>query len=632
MSLTLTQGLLTGNTIGKLRMVPNTKIQERELSITQNQIIQYNNQFMREETWNEIKSTLSSRDEINTLILSGISINASGLKILGGILRSYPQIKNLKLEWNVLFDYPNEFSSFCDAVAASCIVYISLSNNKINSGMCEGIQRMIKSSKSLMYIDLRWNEIGNDGGKMIIAALTSNQNVIELNLIGNKINGDTLREIAEFMSKNREYQNDFVLGPSRKKNEMKQNAISDVEMQIPLKVIEREKALSNEFKARYDVQLVQNAKLENENKSLTKNLEIERGKVIEMKKDYDNAIEQEINARQKLEDNLRMLQEKNSKLIIENNQKDVKIEDTNKQFAMEKENLMLRIKTLEETLLRKEKNYEEKMQILQNENAKINSRLNATIASITKDNEDRANDILEKNKKAIFTFEQKLTESEKMIENLTSQKNKLQSELEEEKKNNLEEKYALEEKYKNRESKIYNDENAKYILMKNELEATIEKLRNENANYSNSDKVQNVPQKSEANIENAQIDKINELTISNANYVKKISSLEAEISSNLIKMKVKDNEIKKLNEQISQFDKYKEKLDKKNNEYAFKKDKELNREKEAFINEKAKLLEKIKELENENAKLKEYQLKLESNIPKTREQIKSTLISYIDSY
>ena len=83
------------------------------------------------------------------------------------------------------------------------------------------------------------------------------------------------------------------------------------------------------------MQLVQNAKLENENKSLTKNLEIERGKVIEMKKDYDNAIEQEINARQKLEDNLRMLQEKNSKLIIENNQKDVKIEDTNKQFGKE---------------------------------------------------------------------------------------------------------------------------------------------------------------------------------------------------------------------------------------------------------------------------------------------------------
>ena len=52
MSVALNQGLLTGDTLSKLKHnfnTPNTKIQERELSINQNQILQIQNQFMRKE-------------------------------------------------------------------------------------------------------------------------------------------------------------------------------------------------------------------------------------------------------------------------------------------------------------------------------------------------------------------------------------------------------------------------------------------------------------------------------------------------------------------------------------------------------------------------------------------------------
>ena len=89
---------------------------------------------------------------------------------------------------------------------------------------------------------MRWNEIGNDGAKLIIAALTKNQNIIELNLIGNKINGDTLRQIAEFMAKNKEFQNDYVFrGKVEQPKNKNQQIYNDIEQIIPLKVIEREK-------------------------------------------------------------------------------------------------------------------------------------------------------------------------------------------------------------------------------------------------------------------------------------------------------------------------------------------------------------------------------------------------------
>ena len=642
MSVALNQGLLTGDTLSKLKHnfnTPNTKIQERELSINQNQILQIQNQFMRKENWESIKNQLASNDVINTLVLSGISINAEGIKILSDIIRTYPQIKNLKLEWNILYDFPNEFDQFCNAVTTSCIVYLSLNNNKINSGMCSSIQYMIANAKNLLYLDMRWNEIGNDGAKLIIAALTKNQNIIELNLIGNKINGDTLRQIAEFMAKNKEFQNDYVFrGKVEQPKNKNQQIYNDIEQIIPLKVIEREKALSNEFKARYDVQLVQNAKLEKENRELSKNLEIERGKVLEMKKNYDDSLEIETTNRIKAEEVIVQLQEKISKLTIENNQLQSNYDDFVKKSTIEKDNLNLQLKSLQDTIARKEKNFEEKYNLLKNENEKINKSLNSTIAQISRDNEDKNKDFLEQSKKLITSFEKRIKEYEGIIEKLKKEKNQLQNELDDEKKNALDDKYALEEKYKNREAKIYNEEQTKFSLMKQELEHTIEKLQSENENltqqiknYQTNNK-NNVPSDSDhIGLYSTDMDKFNEISVDNAKLSSKNLSLESEISSMLIKMKAKDNEIKKLNEQIAQFDIYKDKLDQKSTEYAFKKDREVNREKELFQNEKLKLNEKIKELENENSKLKESMIKIENNIPKVKEQIKSTLLSYIDS-
>ena len=642
MSVALNQGLLTGDTLSKLKHnfnTPNTKIQERELSINQNQILQIQNQFMRKENWESIKNQLASNDVINTLVLSGISINAEGIKILSDIIRTYPQIKNLKLEWNILYDFPNEFDQFCNAVTTSCIVYLSLNNNKINSGMCSSIQYMIANAKNLLYLDMRWNEIGNDGAKLIIAALTKNQNIIELNLIGNKINGDTLRQIAEFMAKNKEFQNDYVFrGKVEQPKNKNQQIYNDIEQIIPLKVIEREKALSNEFKARYDVQLVQNAKLEKENRELSKNLEIERGKVLEMKKNYDDSLEIETTNRIKAEEVIVQLQEKISKLTIENNQLQSNYDDFVKKSTIEKDNLNLQLKSLQDTIARKEKNFEEKYNLLKNENEKINKSLNSTIAQISRDNEDKNKDFLEQSKKLITSFEKRIKEYEGIIEKLKKEKNQLQNELDDEKKNALDDKYALEEKYKNREAKIYNEEQTKFSLMKQELEHTIEKLQSENENltqqiknYQTNNK-NNVPSDSDhIGLYSTDMDKFNEISVDNAKLSRKNASLESERSSMLIKMKAKDNEIKKLNEQIAQFDIYKDKLAQKSTEYAFKKDREVNREKELFQNEKLKLNEKIKELENENSKLKESMIKIENNIPKVKEQIKSTLLSYIDS-
>ena len=227
-----------------------------------------------------------------------------------------------------------------------------------------------------------------------------------------------------------------------------------------------------------------------ENKKPDENTECEIYKNDEGKTSFEfshklnDSLEIETTNRIKAEEVIVQLQEKISKLTIENNQLQSNYDDFVKKSTIEKDNLNLQLKSLQDTIARKEKNFEEKYNLLKNENEKINKSLNSTIAQISRDNEDKNKDFLEQSKKLITSFEKRIKEYEGIIEKLKKEKNQLQNELDDEKKNALDDKYALEEKYKNREAKIYNEEQTKFSLMKQELGHTIEKLQSENENLT----------------------------------------------------------------------------------------------------------------------------------------------------
>ena len=103
-STTYYDGLLTGDPIKKIQTGQfdfSSPMQERELSFSPNEMIQYQNQLMRENDWRLLKRNISESKQISTIILSGINIDGEGLKNIGEIISSNSQIKNLKMKNNI---------------------------------------------------------------------------------------------------------------------------------------------------------------------------------------------------------------------------------------------------------------------------------------------------------------------------------------------------------------------------------------------------------------------------------------------------------------------------------------------------------------------------------------------------
>ena len=553
-STTYYDGLLTGDPIKKIQTGQfdfSSPMQERELSFSPNEMIQYQNQLMRENDWRLLKRNISESKQISTIILSGINIDGEGLKNIGEIISSNSQIKNLKIEWNYLDEYSQEFDFFCDCVTKSSLIYLSLNNNKINSTLSRSLQKIIIYAKNLQFLDLRWNEIGNEGAKLIVSSLGNNKTLLELNLIGNKINGDTLRDVNEHMIRNKDFQS-YLYSPDNvnytklKSDKKETNVLSDIDSTIPLKIIEKEKSISNEFKSRYDVQLIENAKLEKQKKEYEKLLELERQKINEMKKNFDQSVGIESSNRKKAEDLIINLKEENSRLKIENENLRNEIDNIKDQCQKEKNSLNDIINQLKGSLERKDSEYSEKYNILNNEFQKINKTLNNSITKMVNESETLKKDFNVKNKNSYDEFDKKLRENEDEIQKLKEQNQILQKEISDLKKNSLDEKMDLEMQYKSREARLLDDEQNKNLMEKEGLLKRIKVLENtkEDLEGKLNDKKgsnQNLKSNPKDNEYVKYENQISELRSQNAQLLKNNGDLESEKSSMLIDLKAKEN-------------------------------------------------------------------------------------------
>ena len=642
-STTYYDGLLTGDPIKKIQSGKfdfSSPMQERELTFTPNNMIQYQNQLMRDSDWRKLKKTLSESKEITTIILSGINIDGDGLKQIGQIINSISQIKNLKIEWNYLDEYPEEFDFFCECVTRSSLIYLSLNNNKINSTLSRSLQKIILYAKNLQFFDLRWNEIGNEGAKLIVSCLGNNKTLLELNLIGNKINGDTLRDVNEHMIRNKDFQS-YLYSPDNVDGKLKTgkketNVLSDIDSTIPLKIIEKEKSISNEFKSRYDVQLIENAKLEKQNKELEKLLELERIKLNEMKKNFDESVNIESGNRKKAEDLIMSLKEENSKLKIENEELKNELETNKEEYQKEKNSLNDMINQLKGSLNRKDSEYLEKYNILNNEYQKINKTLNNSISKMVNESENLKKDFNLRNKNSYDEFDTKLRDYEEQIQKLKEANMELQNEKSELNKNFLEQKLNLEVQYKNREARILDDEKKKHLIESENLKKRIKTLENTKEDLENKLNLRKGPNqilksnpKENEYVKNES--KINELTIENGQLIKENKDLNSQIREKEIELATYESKINQLNNKMKDMDKLKENL---NNNFKInmsKKENEFKKEKDNFEREKGKLNERISELENEVEILKSRLDSIKEKRDLIKDQMKRVLLNYVDT-
>jgi len=170
----------------------------------ENDIYSITNKFISNEEWGVIINLLSKCNNYHTLALSGINIDGYGLIKLSEIISINKHIKTLKLEWNYLNEYAEEFETLCESIASTnSLVYLLLNNNKLSSNHIKPIVKMIQKNVSLVQIDLKWNELVTDNGKEILNALNSNEKLQEINLTGNSISTEVISDIIDKLTKNK---------------------------------------------------------------------------------------------------------------------------------------------------------------------------------------------------------------------------------------------------------------------------------------------------------------------------------------------------------------------------------------------------------------------------------------------
>jgi len=95
-------------------------------ALSEREAIIISNNLIPNEDWQSIANHLINSQNIQTVELSGINITGYGLRTLADALQRSNTVKNLKLEWNYLNEYTEDFDYFCDVISnVKSLIYVS---------------------------------------------------------------------------------------------------------------------------------------------------------------------------------------------------------------------------------------------------------------------------------------------------------------------------------------------------------------------------------------------------------------------------------------------------------------------------------------------------------------------------
>lgn len=633
---------------GKLRssvsmepqMKRNKSLLEYSEKINPLETIRYSNQIVTPHEWTLISKSLATNQNINTIVLSGINIDEYGLKQLGDIVYQNPCIRNLKLEWNYLCEYSNEFDYLCDCICRSKLIYLSLNNNKINTHMSKSIAKIIRTSNTILYIDLRWNEIGNEGAKTIVNSLLNANVIQELNLIGNKIGEDCLLEINDCIQRNKSYshavyKNENFRSRSNSPIKDKESEHLTVKENIPLKILEKEKEISEEFKARYDVQIISNSKLEKRNRELEKLLELERAKVIEAKEKFDKELKNEKEQRIKAEEQILALKEMISKMNVDKlrieNEHSVKILSMTTEIS----NLTNVNKNLQENSERLIQAHEEKVTLLKSEYDRNYEHLNTNAENLKSEYEKLKREFTEDHRNSLREYERKLKHLGDSLKKANSTVSDLERELASARKEALDSKLSSEIILQERLNKrTIEEENIKENLTNN-YEKRIKVLESQNEElrlkYSELVSEMNSYKKSVTDDFIKSENKRNSLNLQIANLSKENTQHLSDLNTASIEIRSKEEIINKHKIIIQDLEKRQQELTKTNKDIYDKYDLDMKVSKQRAKQEKKELMERIAQLENQLEVFRSKLNKIHNELPGVSDNLKKNIFNFIDN-
>jgi hypothetical protein len=436
---------------------------------------QISNKFITPEEWDVIANLLVKSINYHTISISGINIDSYGLKKLAEILSVNKYIKTVKLEWNYLNEFNEEFDYVCEVIArGNNIVYLHLNNNKLNSLQTNSLSKIIKNNGVILQIDLRWNEIGNDGGKELSSALTSNNSIQELNLTGNKLSQEVMFELNEKLNRNK----NFFYNLNFNKESNKVTKFPDY-LQSNRNVskfdntyinyfrekdeegkyfIEKEKEMTTEYKARYESQLINNANLEKKLKETEVILNNEKARFDDYKIQMTKELQNEKDLKMKYEEQILKKNEEFLKKEVEWKRIINELENKLSLLVQEKTDTINENFMLKEQMNRLKQAYDEKYKLLENQLENNNEFLTNNYNQLKVENDKNRKDFDEEIRRVNREWERKNKLLEEQLRSFKLNQEELEKNNSHLKKEFSELKLNKETEWKEKETRIYEEE------------------------------------------------------------------------------------------------------------------------------------------------------------------------------
>ncbi len=304
-----------------------------------------------------------------------------------------------------------------------------------------------------------------------MTVLGKNNSLQDLILMGNKIEETLIKEINEKLNRNKNLNYNYYVNNEKGKLSTSQVMISkdpvvnfeeklsyEPPFNNSMKFLEKEKEITEELKARYDVQIISNSKLEKRIKELEIMLNNERSKVDEIRNQTAKELQNEKDMRFRYEEQVLKLKEDLMKKEIDYNKNLQELEIKISNIFQENANYINDNKLLKDMNERIRGTYEEKYKGLEENYNKNANFLNDNIDNLRSENEKIRKEFQDDLKNMQRDWERKLKGIEESYKNMKFQKDELEKELTNSKKDFLDFKIDKEMEYKDRETKLLEEE------------------------------------------------------------------------------------------------------------------------------------------------------------------------------
>ena len=419
---------------------------------------------------------------VHTLELRGNSITVEGLRSLAPVLRQ-SFLRSISLEWNNIGDGIGVLTdSLCYNSSIQCL---DLRNNRIGPEGASQIARLIENSTTLAKIDLRWNEIGVLGAKKILGAIPRSRSLKCMELSGNKIPEEVILQIEQQMkgdekgprTEERSSRNEERLSRTEDKKAREEKSCREERsgLKSPGRSF-KEFSYNDELYAKYEAQMIANAKNEARINELEILLEQETRRVQEVRNELLKDLENEKARRSYSDENLmvvkeealkremeddRNIQELESRLNKSNNEKSMAymdLESLQGQYDKLLGNSQERIRNLEDRINQQERQYRQ-----------LEESTRLALDRTKKESEQNLYEVSR-------DYQGKLEKSEDSIKNLKSVKESLEMETRALKNQITQIKAQAQEALSELDYRIKEEETAKYNSAVRNYEARVKTL------------------------------------------------------------------------------------------------------------------------------------------------------------